>query len=547
MNKEQFFPTPKSLANKAKAMFNKGGYARVLEPSAGLGDLASVICGTYHNTHVDVVEYDVSKHDVLRGRGYNVVGTDFLSFTTPISYDAIFMNPPFRNGAQHVLHAWRILQDGEIVAILNAETVRNPCDKYRQQLAKIIDQHCSEVEYVWGAFQSSDTLIRSDVECAIIHLTKERVLDLSFDFSGMTETDCDASKYEAVNDERNIPALPNSSIKNMVIAYQHSIEAMKVSVKAEATASYYAGLLGVSNISKGASEVPEEATPAVTFDTIRKEINERADKIRLSAWDSVFQCTDFTSRFTQSVRSSIEQELRAMRSFEFTRDNIHGMLEGLLANKTELDMKAVEEVFDRFTRFGTDNAHYYKGWKSNDKHRFGMQLKSTRIIMPYMDAALIGGLDYEARRTLDDIDRVFAMLDGKAEISGPRITECASANKDAFRLAQRLTAEYWDLRYYRKGKTLHLFPRRTDLMDRMNRIVGARRRWIPDQTTDHPGYTRAADIDKVVRKTVPVDPWGRRDTDKLEEAIDGALDQLGIPEWDRIESATKREVECLSQ
>jgi len=60
------------------------------------------------------------------GRQVAVVGHDFLEFKMGAIYSHIIMNPPFSQGAAHVLHAWHILYDGEIVALLNAETVRNP-------------------------------------------------------------------------------------------------------------------------------------------------------------------------------------------------------------------------------------------------------------------------------------------------------------------------------------------------------------------------------------------------------------------------------------
>lgn len=66
------------------------------------------------------------------------------------------MNPPFNQGCKHVLHAWDILFDGEIVAILNAETVKNPFSAERRLLAQLIEDHGS-VEYIKDAFMDPDT------------------------------------------------------------------------------------------------------------------------------------------------------------------------------------------------------------------------------------------------------------------------------------------------------------------------------------------------------------------------------------------------------
>ncbi|RMG79979.1 MAG: DUF4942 domain-containing protein, partial [Chloroflexi bacterium] len=56
-------------------------------------------------------------------------------------------------------------------------------------------------------------------------------------------------------------------------------------------------------------------------------------------------------------------------------------------------------------------------------------------------------------------------------------------NDDCFmRLKQgeRLQCEYFDIRYYHKRGSVHFFPRRADLIERINKIVGKRRGWIPD-------------------------------------------------------------------
>jgi len=91
------------------------------------------------------------QHATLNAHGLRVVGMDFLQMKDASQYSAIIMNPPFSAGAQHVLKAWEVLWDGEIAAIINAETVRNHCDRYRQRLVTLIEE-CGRVEFVQEAF-----------------------------------------------------------------------------------------------------------------------------------------------------------------------------------------------------------------------------------------------------------------------------------------------------------------------------------------------------------------------------------------------------------
>ena len=90
----QFYPTPASLRAKAWRKFKETIYTRVLEPSAGMGDLlptendAAWLPDPAQQDRgylvrqllprIDCVEIDVRRHPVLRERGYTVVGVDFL-------------------------------------------------------------------------------------------------------------------------------------------------------------------------------------------------------------------------------------------------------------------------------------------------------------------------------------------------------------------------------------------------------------------------------------------------------------------------------------
>lgn len=132
----QFLPTPPALAARAWAMFRNREFVRVLEPHAGHGDLAMAHPDYkgYRTPSIDCCEIDIGKHGVLRGKGLNVVGFDFLEFGSGSFYSHVICNPLFSEGAAHVLKAWGILWDGEIVAILNAETVRVPFSRDCQRL-----------------------------------------------------------------------------------------------------------------------------------------------------------------------------------------------------------------------------------------------------------------------------------------------------------------------------------------------------------------------------------------------------------------------------
>ena len=166
-----FFPTPRQIARKMLARITNKEAKYFLEPSAGKGDIADVIrnpCtfeefeeehpeyadrnrtrgydgyGWGNNRHsrvnIDVLESYPALIQVLRGKEYDVVGYDWLNYEGVSYYDAIVMNPPFSEGSKHLLKAWDFLHNGEIVCLLNEETIKNPHTEERKRLAQIIEQ-----------------------------------------------------------------------------------------------------------------------------------------------------------------------------------------------------------------------------------------------------------------------------------------------------------------------------------------------------------------------------------------------------------------------
>jgi protein-L-isoaspartate O-methyltransferase len=116
-----FFPTPKPTIEKMMQAADVQPGMKVLEPSAGKGDIADAMKAKGAN--VDTVEYSSPLNDILKAKGHNVVGEDFLKHTG--QYDRIVMNPPFEKGqdAAHVMHAWEQLKPGgKIVAVMSEGT-----------------------------------------------------------------------------------------------------------------------------------------------------------------------------------------------------------------------------------------------------------------------------------------------------------------------------------------------------------------------------------------------------------------------------------------
>ena len=142
----------------------------MLEPSAGKGDLVKAIRKSFYKfsnerdygTTIDCIEKDERLASILKGDGECVVYDDFLGFETFKRYDLIIMNPPFDNGALHLLKAIDLMVNGgQIVCLLNAETLRNPYTNNRTFLARRLEELQAKVTYVEGAFSQRRAQDRS--------------------------------------------------------------------------------------------------------------------------------------------------------------------------------------------------------------------------------------------------------------------------------------------------------------------------------------------------------------------------------------------------
>jgi len=125
-----FFPTPKNIVEKMldEADIKKG--ETVLEPSAGKGNIADEIRTQYPDNALEVAEINGSLAELLKEKGHNVVGNDFLA--TNKKYDKIIMNPPFEKlqDIDHVKHAYDMLNPGgRLVAIMSESPFFNSAKK----------------------------------------------------------------------------------------------------------------------------------------------------------------------------------------------------------------------------------------------------------------------------------------------------------------------------------------------------------------------------------------------------------------------------------
>jgi hypothetical protein len=153
--------TPSEIALTMIELADIDNNSRVLEPSAGIGNIADQIKKFTNN--VDVCEQMTSYSELLKLKGYNVVGYDFLKLDTYNTYDCIIMNPPFSDEQNHLKHAYDLLKvGGKIISITSPHwTFAN--DKASQDFRSWFNEVGGEIteELESGTFEMTN--VRSQI------------------------------------------------------------------------------------------------------------------------------------------------------------------------------------------------------------------------------------------------------------------------------------------------------------------------------------------------------------------------------------------------
>ena len=487
-----FYPTPKAVARK---MLDKISDKAVhfLEPSAGKGDLAQVILqegqrenpwGRHNRYRVDAIEASPELVQILRAQeGVSVVGYDWLTYAGVSYYDAIVMNPPFSEGAKHLLRAWDFLHAGEIVCLLNQETIDNPYTAERKRLAELIAEH-GNVESLGPCFSKSER--STDVNVAMVYLQKEH----EDDRIDLWHTDGqEKTIHDDIGSPDMLPAL-RDKLGNMEHYYNQAVTEMFKGFNHIRKASLFMGALGADILGSGEAKYREkiEDILKLALTNVTAARAEFAAQFRRGAWMHVFEQMEFAKWLDTKQKEELLRDLETSSTVAFTTENIKGTLSNIFLSRQKLFEQSVWNVFVALTKHFKGNTtgdvgsgDGRSGWKTNDAYKV-----NARLVFPYGCHYRYGGFDlYNAYRDAGtiytDLDRVVCNLDGQRfdEI----LTVCAALRQSFAASHDPGTCEstYFHIRYFKKG-TVHLKWKRADLMNRFNITAAAGRNWIGADT-----------------------------------------------------------------
>lgn len=425
---------------------------------------------------VSAVEIDAQHHDSLKELGVQILGYDFMDVQSLATVSSVIMNPPFARGETHVLRAWDAVYDAEIVAIINAESIRNPRTQERCRLVELIEQH-GTVEFLRDQFVD-DVERKTEVEVALIYLEKTpaRYMDVDALLGGLTKGDSLMGEVDV--EVCTALSLPSNFIQDTYHRFRQAVAAARATSESKALADHMAEAMGLTLDEMQAKGVGSDFRTVVgnVRAAANEEFKKRYDNLKKRAWAQILRSSLLNDRLSNQARRKVEASAESIYAMEFSVANIHGFLAGVIQSLPSIYEEMIVDLFDAIMERSSDNVVFYKSWKSNRKHRIGMRIRKTRFIMPRFQCSFGGSLDYESERFLADVDKVWGYLMGEPNGYEGLV---AAMRKSDLRSSDRISSRYFDVRYYKGAQTLHFYPKSSEVVEKINKFVGKLRQWIP--------------------------------------------------------------------
>jgi len=486
----QYYPTPNDLLKNilSELSFDKDLLqVNFLEPCAGDGAICrsvnSMLCQKNIEHNISCIEIEDILYKALESDGYNLVGKNFEEFESIPFYDLIVMNPPFNKGAKFLLKAFKLLNsNGQLICILNSETIKNPYNKDRELLKSTIER-CGEVKFMKNTF--SDSEHKSDVEIAVVYL-KRPIYDNEFDVFGNIQDNIITEKEHFLNNfKKNVDSsglITFDKIENAIGIYRNAVKHIFNSIDI------------VNNVKNQISILSNEAKDFnINIDDFMKMIlkyePEKAKKntiinIRKMIWSYLLKFCDMEKYlFTKQKQKFYDKLEQGSSTLPFTKQNISQFFDNIMMQRQIFFEKGVEDLFNEITSRYNGNPYHSEGWKTNKNWKI-----NNRIIVDW-------GITWDTWRGncgkfkltysdrldwFNDLDKIVRKIDSSDKYG---FTIKHALDKKFEELGDIYVGQnfdnvvhtpYFRIKFYKKG-TLHIEFKSKKILDQLN-IMGGKLR-----------------------------------------------------------------------
>ncbi len=523
----QFYPTPKKIVRGMVRKLDRN--AKIfLEPSAGKGNIADEILRVYsrHEIELEMCEKDLDLYHLLSGKysekakeeicekfwdlnkrcqiwnsekgvyenilsdtekeeleilekkkkqleyaNVRMVGRDFLTFHTATKYDAIVMNPPFAEGEKHLIHALELIKDGgQVVCLLNAQTLRNLYTNARKVLVKKLAELNAEITYENMAFSDAERTTNVEIALINVKIPKEVNSDASY-----IVTDLKKARKVEVNDQPSLDAVAKSNpIDRAVERYNFEINA---------GLQLYREYIAINAYTKAPIELRVSGGDF--------EPNTFVKCVRRIYWESFFENEEFRGRLTSNLADTFANLVKKAAEYEFCRENIDMILHKMAPLMERALEDTIDSLFETLTHQHSwypecqNNIHYYNGWAHNKAH----MVNTSKVILPMhgcfasfareWSSNLLD--EYQICKHLHDIEKTLDYIACNSTDSYvPYRIENQIRKANILGSSKNIQLKYFKITFYKKGTCHIVWNEETKpLIEKLNILAAKSRCWLP--------------------------------------------------------------------
>lgn len=473
-----FYPTPIEVINTM--MLGEDFIAKtILEPSAGSGNIVKWL---KENGAGEVIacENDPTLCKLLQGE-CELIAEDFLSVKAEdISHvDFIVMNPPFSEGAKHIMHAFRIAPAGcTIIALCNSSNVESRYYTTYKELQETVSLYGCQ-ECLGTVFDNAER--KTDVWVSLVKLYKEgegkeEFADYMFSNEDDTLNANTADGLVTYNVVREI-------VNRYVSAVKLFDESMEMAKRINEAAEYFDYKEDGSKKHYGYLPIKFE-TVDVNGKTVHVSHQQYKKQLQRYYWRIIFDKLNMEKYATTKLNEQINRFIQKQVHVPFTMHNIYQVINMVIQTTEQRMSTALLEAFDLICSFSAENSTAGEKWKTNANY-----MVNKKFIVPDM-------VDYDARYAClynfvrlgygRNTQLIQDVIKGLCYITGVNYDSTTSLN-DYIRDRRRAYGTWYEWGFFRikcfKKGTMHFEFLDENVWMKFNREVAKQRGWVLPKKT----------------------------------------------------------------
>ena len=472
---KNFYPTPENVISKMLEKIDFEEVKYILEPSAGSGAIIKKLILEYQKFSIDAVESNLELCSILKNiklqeerdkygnwvdTYVNIAGYDFLSFSTYKKYDAVIMNPPFDNGAKHLLKALDLMQDGgQIVCLLNSETLLNPYSNERKSLLHKLSQLNADIEDLGQCFRNAERSTNINISMVYVKIAKKYNND-SYLFNHIQE-EIRQEELEYNEDESNEIVI-HEPIQQLIDRYNLEIKS---------------GIKFINEFYKVKSHISLDISLSCN------NINEFIENTRMKYWLKLLDNDILINKMTSKAREEYQQNINKTKYFEFNKINIYQTILNVINNIDTTYKNELVKLFDHitfqssFNEFNNNTIHLFNGWKTNKAYKADKKF-ILKVFFPYGNTVNLKHEDTKIASEIVEIEKILAWLNYEQNTVNINSIKSKIINSIANNNLKNIETNYFIINIYKKG-TVHFQFKDENLLKRFNMVAAQNKNWLP--------------------------------------------------------------------